>query len=220
MNFLERMPYKSSILYEDDLKFQDKNLKTYVSRHCSETDVHDHYYLRMNIMKQDGTKKQLGYLYFYIDDKNHSKFIGLMVNPEYRNCGLASLLISEWIQLNLNEGLENLETIPKQRKPFLLYMLKRYSFELGNLETYQTSDRAVSLYQKEDSLEKYLMFRHKGEEKRFQNSNIMKTDNYVIIEQLEENMTWLDDVVLYSPYYLQDKEKAYQKSIGTYNKYR
>jgi len=58
------------------------------------------------------------------------------------------------------------------------------------------------------------------EEIRFRNSNIMRSDNYRIIDSADEEIQILDSVLLSTPYLLKDNEKAYQKAIGTYNRYR
>ena len=63
------------------------------------------------------------------------------------------------------------------------------------------------------------MFENKQEEKRFQSSNIMRSDNYSIVTR-EDDIQVLDSVVLGSPYFLQDSEKAYQKSLQVYHKHK
>lgn len=66
-----------------------------------------------------------GYLYFYLDFENlESQFIGIYIKPDYRNTGLASLLLSYWIRFCLDNNFSYLSTNKKQRKPFLLFLLK------------------------------------------------------------------------------------------------
>lgn len=129
-------------------------------------------------------------------------------------------MISSWIKLCLEQGVNNLQTIPKQRKPFLLYLLKKYKFELENTEIYETSPRTIYICQENGNSDKLIMFKNKREEKLFINSNIMKTDNYRIIETLTDNVQIVDKVVLRSPYFLQDNEFAYQRSLNIYNKHK
>ena len=68
---------------------------------------------------------------FYLDKENKtSEFIGIGVAPEYRDLNIGSFLIASWIDLCLNNGYDFLGANKKQRKPFLLYLLKTYGFEI------------------------------------------------------------------------------------------
>lgn len=220
MSLIENIPYKKSFIVKDDLSLLGKSQTISISKYlCG--DIYDRYYLRVNTKDDNNNPLDQGYLYFYLDfEERKSEFIGVKISQEYRNCGLASLLISVWIQFCLDEGFLNLQTISKQRKPFVLYLLKKYEFELRNLTTYRTSTRTVHICKKENEDRKCIMFENKQEENRFRNSNIMKTDNYRIIGKEEQNISILDSVVLYTPYFLQDQEKAYQKSLQFYNSKR
>ncbi len=220
MSLLTNMPYKENYILKDDLTFQMRKQRITVTKYFCDSDVHDRYYLRANTKNHDGKTLNQGYLYFYLNpEKRQSNFIGVSVSEEYRNCGMASLLIANWIELCLDDGILNLETIPKQRKSFVLYLLKKYAFELNDLNTYQTSTRVVHICRKENDNGKYIMFENKQEEKRFQSSNIMRSDNYSIVTR-EDDIQVLDSVVLGSPYFLQDSEKAYQKSLQVYHKHK
>ena len=218
MNLLKNIPYKEVVLVKDHLFFQGQQQAISLTKYYCEDDIHDRYYLRINTLNSHHEWIQQGYLYFYLDFENkESVFIGMAVSQEYRNCGIASLLIASWIQFCLDEGFLNLQTTQKQRKPFLLYLLKKYTFELQNLHLYQTSTKKVYICRKNDNNIKYIMFENKAEELRFRNSNVMRADNYEIINKMEP-LEILDQVVLYSPYLLQDSEKAYQKSLQLYHK--
>lgn len=221
MNFFQNIPYKQCTLVKDGLVFKNQKQQISLTRCYCDADIYDRYYLRAKIVTKDYSVHDLGYLYFNIDSKtNKSKFIGVCVSEEYRNCGLASLLISSWIELCLDNGLEDLSTIPKQKKPFILYLLKKYSFELKDTNTYNTSDNVVYICKKENAHDKFIMFRSPYKEANFRNSNIMKTDNYKIADPNDKDIQILDTVSLYSPYFQQDNEYAYQKSLGIINKYR
>lgn len=195
---------------------QAKKESITITRYACDTDLYDRYYLRANMRGNDHRIQNQGFLYFYLDPlRKQSKFIGVGVSEEHRNHGIASLLISSWLMLSLEEGFSKISTTAKQRKPFPLYILKKYEFELDNPNKYQTSPKAVSICKKENDNQKYIMFQNKQEEIRFQNSNIMKTDNYCIASK-GENVQIIDQVVLETPYYLQNNERAYQKSLQVY----
>lgn len=220
MSFLQNIPYKEDFVIKDDLTFQTERQRITVTKYFCDSDIYDCYYLRANTKNCDNEILNQGYLYFYLDPlKLQSRFIGVGVGEKYRNFGIASLLISSWIQLCMDEGFINLETIPKQKKPFVLYLLKKYTFELNDLNTYQTSTKVVHICKKENDSRKCIMFENKQEERRFQDSNIMRTDNYNIVTR-GEDIQILDSVVLGSSYFLQDSEKAYQKSLQVYHKHK
>ncbi len=220
MSVLNNIPYKENIILNNNLKYHDFHQQITLTKYFCNSDLNDRYYLRLNI-NNNGELINQGYLYFYLDSKSlDSKFIGIGVNPEYRNSGVASLLIANWIQFCFDEGFFNLQTIRKQRKPFLLYLLKKFCFDLNNLNKYYTSSKTVHICRKEGSSNKYLIFANKHEEERFSRSNVMKKDNYKIINSTDENINILDSVVLYEPYYLQNNKQAYQKSLQISNKYR
>lgn len=216
MNLLD-IPYKKSITIKNDVIIQTKKQEIFITKCLCNTDKNDSYYLRIN----SGENRVQGYLYFYLNqEKRQSKFIGVSTLEESRNCGIASLLIASWIQLCLEEGFTNLETIPKQKKPFPLYILKKYFFDHRNISDYQASTKTVYICRREEGNQKCISFLSKQEENRFRNSNIMKMDNYQIVDREDTSLQILDSVVLYTPYFLQNQEKAYQKSLQIYNKYR
>lgn len=218
MSFLENLPYKTNFTIKDKLKNKKQSIT--ISRYFCESDKYDRYYLR-TCLKENNETNQQGFLYFYLNpNKKESKFVGVGISEEYRNLGLASLLISSWIDLSFNDGFTNLNTNAKQRKPFLLHMLKKYSFELNNLNTYLTSDKTVHICKKNNNYNhKYISFNSIQEERRFKTSNIMKTDNYEIVSKDDDEIEIIDSVALYSPYYLQDKDASYQKVLETYKKH-
>lgn len=221
MQLIKNLIYNEKILLKDDLRFKSYPQKIFLSKYTCQSDMNDRYYLNVKLLEKDSDLVSQGYLYFYINlNKLQSELIGVGIESKYRNCGLASLLISSWIKLCLEQGINNLQTIPRQRKPFLLYLLKKYKFELENTELYETSPRTVYICQGNGNSDKLIMFKNKREEQLFNNSNIMKTDNYRIIETLPDNVSVVDKVVLYSPYFLQDNEFAYQRSLNIYNKHK
>ncbi len=220
MKMLENLLYKTNIVIKDDLMYQKFQQKITLSRHFCSTDTNDRYYLKLNTIEDDEIINQ-GYLYFYLHPENlSSQFIGIAVNEDYRNSGVASILISSWIQFCLDNGYEDLMTYKKQRKPFLLYLLKKYFFVAEDISDYELFSKLVYICRMKDSDCKCLIFSSVQEEIRFRNSNIMRSDNYRIIDSTDEEIQILDSVLLSTPYLLKDNEKAYQKAIGTYNRYR
>lgn len=220
MKILENLSYKASVVIKDDLVYQKFKQKITLSRHFCPTDTNDRYYLKLNTITDDKIINQ-GYLYFYLHPETlSSEFIGVAVNPEYRDLGVASILISSWIQFCLDQEYENLMAYKKQRKPFILYLLKKYFFVAEDVSDYEFYRRLVYICRIKDSNCKGLIFLNKQEEIRFQNSHIMDNDNYRIVDSKNDEFQLLDSVLLSTPYLLKDNEKAYQKAIKTYDRYR
>ena len=162
----------------------------------------------------------LGYVYFYLDLKTKkSTYIGLYVKDEWRNKGLASLLMAYYITLMLDNNYLDIRTNFKQRKPFLLYLLKKFSFELNDIGLYQTSINVVSLYRNFKDNYKYLLFKNPVERDSFKKGTIMQGDNYVVLSQKEEGLEFLDNVILSMQYLLQDENEAYQRALSKINNF-
>lgn len=169
-----------------------------------------------------------GFLYFYIDFKNKtSSFIGVKVLEEFRNLNIGSLLISVWIDLCLNNGIDFLGSHKKQRKPFLLYLLKTYGFEIFDKSLYKTSGDVISICKRDNDTSKLLLFRDKKLERDFKSTNIFETDNYQIIKSLE-GVNYLDDIIMplqnqslkNISYDLNDYNKANEKVIKVLNRHK
>ena len=108
MSLLTEIPYKQRCLFKNQFRFQNQEQTIFLSRHYCSSDIYDRYYLKIGFFEQESFIVQ-GYIYFYLDIKiMQSKFIGLYVDDKYRNCGIASLLISNWIQLCLDEEIIDL----------------------------------------------------------------------------------------------------------------
>ena len=146
----------------------------------------------------NGTLVQQGYLYFYLDPKTKtSNFIGIKVDEKFRGLNIGSFLIASWIDLCLNNGYDFLGAHEKQRKPFLLYLLKTYGFEILDTTLYHTRPDVISICRSLDATDKrkFLLFRDFRHEKNFSGTNIFKTDNYEIVQN-PKSVIILDDVIL------------------------
>ena len=170
---------------------------------------------------QNGILICQGYIYFYVDIENkQSSYIGSFVKPEYRNQHLASILTSAWIEFCLDNDITNLCTNKSQRKPFLIYMLKQFNFELEHPEFYEAKPYAIQICQKEHDLTKYLQFKSPLYAERFTHSSIFTADNYQIISPEDTDYSVLDSVILSQIYNGQDNEQAYNRAERILKQYR
>ncbi len=211
MKTLQNLEVNRPVILDNTYQYQGQEQRIYINK--SMFQKKEQYFLQLALPQKDIAMVQQGYIYFYMDHKQKtSDFIGLYLKPECRGMGLSSLLISNWIKLCLDNGYEHLDTNKKQRKPFLLYSLKKYQFELEDKTKYETSPCTIHICHKENDKTKYLLFKTKGFSETFKNSKIMKVDNYEILEEYNPEIPIVDDVLLSHPYFLQDNEKAYQKA--------
>lgn len=220
MSFLKLMKEGESILYSDGVFSGDYNQVLYLKRANDDGSGKPKYYINIFTVINGEPVKQ-GYLYFYADhDEKTCKFIGINVSDEYRNLNIGSFLVATWIDLCLNSGYDFLGVNPKQRKPFLLYLLKTYGFEIFDTTKYMTSDDVISICKSlsEDDKRKLLLFKDKKNEETFLKTNICKHDNYGIVHS-KENLSILDEVIIpfqnrsrnNVEYELSDMEKSSKK---------
>ena len=209
---LKNLSYEKEVLLNSSFVYGGFPQRLYLSKSFLKNSGCDQYFLKVYSVQD--TMICQGYIYFYIDFLTKtSHFIGVYVKPEYRSTGLASLLISSWIQFCCDYDFIHLTTNKKQRKPFLVYLLKTFGFEILNLERYQTSPYTIYICNEDDSKVKYLLFKNNNQAKSFLNGTIMQHDNYCVIEKLGEAMHILDNVLLSTPYDLQNEDKAYTKAL-------
>ena len=155
----------------------------------------------------------IGYIYFYLDFQTRiSTYIGSYVKPEYRSQGLASTLTSYWIKFCFDNGFYDLTTIKSQRKPFLLYILKTFSFDIENLNDYLSSNYNIHICMLPNDKTKYLVFENAKYALSFKEGKIYKNDNYQILDPNEEGLIKLDTVQLSKIHNLKNPEIAYEKS--------
>ncbi len=222
--------------------FMDSHANTYhmkMSKSFFQPHQQEQYFLKLYTSCQNKILC-VGYIYFYVNlDQKESAFIGEYVKPEYRFQGLGNLLLSSWVRLCLDEELQILTTYKKQRKPFLLYLLKTFDFEIPDHTLYEKSFDTIWICKNMlDVKQKCLFFKSALQSIHFQNSKIRYADNYVILnsnyadksldelKQLQEekphipNIEILNQVLLSRKYYIEDKEAAYQKVLEVHRKFK
>ena len=173
----------------------------------------DQYFLKLYSLNPNGSYKCDGYIYFYLDEvKKESTFIGIYVKPECRNIGIASLLVSSWLKKCMDYGYQNFTTNKKQRKPFLIYLLKKMGFEINDITKYELSDFTIGLYQSPENYEKYLSFKAAKYAEIFMRGSIAKEDNYCLLPNEQDSFIFLDQILLSNIYTLQDDNEAYTRS--------
>jgi len=104
---------------------KDDTIKRFILKK-NPTREYNCYQIDCYLIKSNGDSKLLGYTYFRISPNgDFSSYIGTYVNSDFRRCGIGNMLISEWIKFCFNNGMEDLRTIRRQRKPMVLYLLKK-----------------------------------------------------------------------------------------------
>lgn len=197
MGLLERLDVGDSRLYSSNHFSGDYNQELHIKKAISNDNENSKYYI--NVYSHiNGEVVRQGYIYFYLDKENKtSEFIGIGVAPEYRDLNIGSFLIASWIDLCLNNGYDFLGANKKQRKPFLLYLLKTYGFEIFDKSMYKYRDDVITICRSCDNEDKskILLFKDLKHEKSFISTNVCKTDNYVIAHDKKGIIT-LDDVIV------------------------
>ena len=203
MNILSKLDYGTSIIL--DIIPIDNNHKLYIKLEKSyhEATNNDYYYIKLFIVN-DSLYKSIGYMYFYLNPTcegiSTSTYIGTYINPEYRSYGLATILLSSWISLTRENNCDTLTTIKKQRKPFLLYLLKKYGFEIPDTNEYLSATDKIYICARPNIPTKYLLFQSLQQRLDFMYDSIYRHDNYEIIPTYPENKPWdlsiLDTVLL------------------------
>jgi len=197
MGIIENLNDGDKLLYEEGFFSGEYNQDLYLKKAIDDGSHRPKYYISACSLI-NGVLVQQGYLYFFLDHtEKTSYFIGVKVEEQFRNLNIGSFLVSSWIDLCLNNGYNFLGVHHKQRKPFLLYLLKTYGFEVWDKSLYTTRPDVISLYRSLDfnNHQKYLLFKDEKHEKTFAGTNIYKTDNYEIIHA-PQGMTHLDDVII------------------------
>ena len=197
MGVLENMNCGDKLLYSSGYFSGEYSQDLYLKRAVDDGSNRPKYYLSI-VSNINGELVQQGYLYFYLDYENKmSDFIGVKVSEKYRDLNIGSFLVASWIDLCLNNGYDFLGANKKQRKPFLLYLLKTYGFEVFDLSLYGSRDDVITVCKgiEKDDKRKILLFKDPKHEKVFMGTNCCKDDNYEIVHSRKGIIT-LDDVIL------------------------
>ena len=183
---IDNIPISNSCNYTVSLEkafFKQKNI--------------DQYFIKIyrNDLSGIFSQENMGYIYFYLDKTSKtSSYIGTYVKPEYRSIGLASLLTAYWIKICLEDGYEFLTTNKTQRKPYLLYILKKCSFEIDNPEQYDLSKYTIHIC-KDNHNQRVLLFKSDKFARSFQSGKIYQGDDYkiLLLEELDSGIVLSDD---------------------------
>lgn len=197
MSKLENLESGKRTLYSSGYFSGDYNQELYLKRSIDDGSNRPKFYISV-FSNINGNLVQQGYLYFYLDfETRKSHFIGVKVEEEYRDLNIGSFLVASWIELCLNNGYDFLGVNENQRKPFLLYLLKTYGFEILDKSLYQIRPDVISIYRSfdKDDKRKFLLFKDFKHERDFMGTNVYKSDNYEIVHS-DEGIMHLDDVIL------------------------
>ena len=195
MKYFEKLDTRIKTTYSTDYFSGDYNHEIYLMKANDDGSHRPKYYLRA-VTNINGVEVIQGYLYFYIDyDTKTSEFIGIKVHEEFRDLNIGSLLVSLWIDLCLNNGIDFLGSNKKQRKPFLIYLLKTFGFEILDKGLYKNSKDLISICRRDNDPSKLLLFRDSKHERAFKSTNIYTEDNYEILTSFD-GVTHLDDIIM------------------------
>lgn len=204
MSKLESMEVGKNYLYSGGLFSAGYNQELYLKK-AKDDGSHKNKYYIIAATHSCGKIIEQGYLYFYLDfDTKSSDFIGTKVFENFRNLNIGSLLVASWIDFCFKYNFNFLGMNKTQRKPFLIYLLKTYGFDVLDHTLYETRSDIISLGRSHNPLDKtkYLLFKDKLHKDNFAKTNIFKSDNYEIIDT-PRNIIMIDKVIV--P--LQDRSK-------------
>lgn len=200
----------------EDGSWPDYILSTTIERTRDIENGMDLYFIRLireNIYK---TKKPVfGYMFFSYDEKeSKSVFYGGKTASRVRNKGILNYLLSRWIEVCVANSIENLYTISKQRKPILIYSLKKLSFELNDKKLYETGHNII-ICKNVFNGEKALYFENLEDRCLFEKSTINRETKHLIIPDMRSNFERITSIVLEKPYFIQDLDVATRISSET-----
>ena len=194
-------PYKHSL----DGKWPDYQLMTTIERTGDISQNLDIYVIRLLRLKSGNQKDVVvGYLYFsYNEVKKESLFYGLKVRDSFRNKGISNYLIARWTEICINNDIENLYTISKQRKPILIYSLKKISFELKDTSLYNQGHNII-VCKNIFNNKKGFYFENGKDREAFVTSTINKETPHFIIPIMSDKYEQIATLLLENPYFAQD----------------
>lgn len=197
MKSFKNLEEGNKVLYREGFFSGDYNQDLYIKKSIDDGSNKPKFFISA-YTTINGNLRQQGYIYFYLDyETKSSNFIGIKVESDYRNLNIASFLVASWIDFCKNNGYDYLGVHPKQRKPFLLYLLKTYGFEILDKSLYDTRKDVITICRSLDleDKRKLLLFKDPKHEKVFIGTNIYQHDNYEIIHN-SDGIIKLDDIIL------------------------
>ena len=197
MGLIENLEEGDRKIYSTGYYSGDYNQDLYLMKANTDESNKPKYYINV-FSKINGEIVEQGSMYFYLNyEEKTSYFIGIKVKEQFRNLNIGSFLVASWIDLCLNNGYDFLGVNAKQRKPFLLYLLKTYGFEILDKSLYESRPDIISICRNIDFTDKnkYLLFKNSKHEEIFKKTNVFKFDNYRIIHS-KEGMIFLDNIIL------------------------
>ena len=106
-------------------------------------------YLKIVWFTENNEKIVYGYVYFmlYTDKEGlkRSAYIGSKVDEQYRGKGLGDLLMSIYLFYSHENWFISFESITRQRKLDLLYLMNKYGFKVKQSNLYDNGNR-ISMY--------------------------------------------------------------------------
>lgn len=221
MDYFKNLEFKKHYLIDTFVGIDGNIQNLYLVKTLNYATNQESYYLKIYSKLQNGVEYLKGYLYFFVIHKeNKSKYVGTFIEPNSRNSGLSSLLTATWIKLCLDNKLEILITNRKQEKPFLLYLLKKYYFEIENPDLYSKHENTIYICKNTIDNKKLLYFNNEIVKNTFLRSKSYLKDNYVVIDSLAPNISVLDKVMLNKVYCLTDNENGYRKALKVYKNFK
>lgn len=206
------IPNKPFVIYENNKG--DYNQYIVLERATSKVIKKDQYFLKIYKKEPHKDYDCQGYIYFYLDlEDKASQFIGIYVKPEERNANLATLLTASWVRLCFDNGILNLKTNKKQRKPALLYLLKKFYFEITNINNYETSPFTIFICDDKLYSGKSIYFKNKLQKEQFRKSSIMEYGDYNVLDELKSSTEIITPVLLSNTYFIQKDSEVYSKAL-------
>lgn len=101
-----------------------------------------------------------------------------------------------------------------------MYLLKKFKFDLLNNDLYESSLNTINICKLIDRDDKCLYFKNPLQAATFKNSKILESDNYLILDSINEDTQVLDQVLLSTSYISQDNDVAYKRSLSLIDKFK
>jgi hypothetical protein len=150
----------------------------------------------------------MGFAYFFVNESREtSSFIGMKIEPKFRGRSYGNLLVSSYIDLCDDSDITDLDAQPKQRKPEIVHILKKFGY--GLKKSPSSHKRITLVHGGEDSVSK--LYIPDSELRRVVGgSKVARDNNYSFVSSLE-GQTVIDEIYYGHHYYLTDRDKCLAK---------